>query len=273
MENLIITAAICGAEVTKKQNPNVPYTVDEIIKEAELAYKAGASIIHLHIRENDGTPTQDYNIFKKCIEGIKKCCNDVIIEPSTGGAVGMSNDERLTPLRLKPEIATLDCGTLNFGKDEIFINTENTIIYFAEKMKKLNIKPEIEVFDKGMIDTALRLARKGILKSPLQFNFVMGVAGGITASLRDLAFLVGSIPIDSVYTVTGLGKSQFNMAAMAIATGGHVRVGFEDNIYIEKGILANSNADMVKKVVSIANILGRNIASPTDARKILNIKE
>lgn len=273
MENLIITAAICGAEVTKNQNPNVPYTVDEIINEANLAYKAGASIIHLHVRENDGTPTQDYHIFKKCIDGIKECCKDVIIQPSTGGAVGMSNDERLIPLKLKPEIATLDCGTLNFGKDEIFLNTENTIIYFAEKMQQLNIKPEIEVFDKGMIDTALRLLKNGTLKSPLKFNFVLGVPGGINASLRDLAFLVGSIPFDSVYTVTGIGRHQFNMATLAIASGGHVRVGFEDNLYIEQGILARSNADMVKKVVHIANILGRNIATPNEARKILNIKE
>ncbi len=273
MENLIITAAICGAEVTKAQNPNVPYTVEEIIKEAERAYEAGASIIHLHVRENDGTPTQDYHILKKCIDGIRQRCNGVIIEPSTGGAVGMNNNERLTPLKLKPEIATLDCGTLNFGKDEIFLNTENTIIYFAEKMMELNIKPEIEVFDKGMIDTALRLLKKGILKSPLQFNFVMGVHGGINANLRDLAFLVGSIPLDSVYTVTGVGRHQFNMAAIAIASGGHVRVGFEDNLYIKKGILANSNADMVKKVVNIANVLGRNTASVSQARKILNIKE
>lgn len=273
MENLIITAAICGGEVTKQQNPNVPYTVDEIIKEAELAYKAGASIIHLHVRENDGTPTQDYHIFKKCIDGIKKCCGDVIIEPSTGGSIGMNIEERLTPIRLKPEMATLDCGTLNFGKNEVFLNTENTIIYLAEKMKALNIKPEIEVFDKGMIDTALRLASKGILESPLHFNFVMGVPGGINASLRDLAFLVGSIPLDSVYTVTGIGRHQFNMAAITIASGGHVRIGFEDNLYIKEGILANSNAVMVEKVAHIASVLGRTIASPTQARKILNIKE
>lgn len=272
MENLIITAAICGAEVTKEQNPNVPYSIDEIIKEAELAYKAGASIIHLHVREKDGTPTQDYHVFKECMDGIRACCKDVIIEPSTGGAVGMSNDERLTPLSLNPEIATLDCGTLNFGKDEIFINTEATIIYFAQKMNELGIKPEIEVFDKGMIDTALRLAKKGILKSPLQFNFVMGVAGGINASLRDLSYLVGSVPPDAIYTVTGVGKFQFNMAAMAIASGGHVRVGFEDNLYIEKGVLAASNAEMVEKIVAISKLLGRPIASPMEARKILNIK-
>ena len=127
MEKLIITAAICGAEVTKENNPAVPYTVEEIGREAEAAYKAGASIIHLHVREDDGTPTQDKERFRACIEEIKRRCPDVIIQPSTGGAVGMSDEERLQPVELLPEMATLDCGTLNFGGDEIFVNTENTI--------------------------------------------------------------------------------------------------------------------------------------------------
>ena len=127
MEKLIITAAICGAEVTKEHNPNVPYTVEEIGREAESAYNAGASIIHLHVRYDDGTPTQDKERFRECIEEIKKRCPDVIIQPSTGGAVGMSDEERLQPVELLPEMASLDCGTLNFGGDEIFVNTETTI--------------------------------------------------------------------------------------------------------------------------------------------------
>lgn len=272
MKKLIITAAICGAEVTKEQNPNIPYSVQEIACEAEKAYKAGASIIHLHVRKEDGTPTQEFDIFKKCITAIKEKCKDVIIQPSTGGAVGMSNDERLSPIYLDPEMASLDCGTLNFGCDDIFVNTENTIIYFAKKMKELNIKPEIEVFDKGMIDTALRICKKGYITSPLHFNFVMGLNGGISATLRDLAFMVGSIPEGSTYTVTGVGKAQFTMAAMAIAAGGNVRVGFEDNIYIQQGVIAKSNGEMVEKVVSLAKEIGRDIATPEEARKILNIR-
>lgn len=271
MEKLIITAAICGAEVTKKDNSNVPYTVEEIVKEAKFAYDAGASIIHLHVRDDSGIPTQSFERFKVCIDGIRKECPDVIIEPSTGGAVGMNNDERLSPVFLKPEIASLDCGTCNFGKDDIFVNTEDTIRYFVKKMNEFGVKPEIEVFDKGMIDTALRLHREKLLKAPLQFNFVMGVRGGIGASLMDLAFMKASIPEGSAFTVTGIGKAQFTMAAMAIVAGGHVRVGFEDNIYIRKGVLAKSNGEMVEKAVRISREIGREIATPKEAREILHL--
>ncbi|KRQ87896.1 3-keto-5-aminohexanoate cleavage enzyme [Caloramator mitchellensis] len=271
MEKLIITAAICGAEVTKKHNPNVPYTVEEIANEAEKAYRAGASIIHLHVRNDDGTPTQDKERFRACMEAIRERCPDVIIQPSTGGAVGMTNEERLQPVYLKPEMATLDCGTVNFGGDDIFVNTENTIIYFANKINELGIKPELEVFDKGMVDMALRLHKKGIIKGPLHFNFVMGVNGGISGEPRDLIFLSESIPKDATWTVTGIGRFEFPLATMAILMGGNVRVGFEDNVYISKGVLANSNAELVEKVVRIAKELGREIATPDEARKILGI--
>jgi len=272
MEKLIITAAISGAEVTKSQNPNVPYTVEEIAREAESAYKAGASIIHLHVREDDGTPTQSKERFAECIEAIKKRCPDVIIQPSTGGAVGMSNEERLQPIELNPEMATLDCGTCNFGGDEVFVNTENTIIEFAQKMKKRGIKPECEVFDKGMIDTAIRQNKKGNILSPMHFNIVMGVNGGISASPRDLTFMVDSLPQGSTFTVSGMGRHQMSMAAVSIIMGGHVRVGFEDNLYVKKGVLAKSNGVLVQKAVRIAKELGRPIATPNEAREILNLE-
>ncbi|WP_040192679.1 3-keto-5-aminohexanoate cleavage enzyme [Clostridium culturomicium] len=271
MEKLIVTAAICGAEVTKAQNPAVPYTVEEIGIEAEKAYKAGASIIHLHVREDDGTPTQSRDRFEACIAEIKRRCPDVIVQPSTGGAVGMSNEERLQPVDLAPEMATLDCGTCNFGGDEIFVNTENTIKEFGEKMIQLNVKPEIEVFDKGMIDMAIRLHKKGYIKAPMHFNFVMGVNGGISANLRDFVFMRGSIPEGSTYTVSGIGRNEFPLAMMSIIDGGHVRVGFEDNVYLSKGVMANSNAELVEKVVRLAKELGREIATPAEAREILGL--
>lgn len=271
MEKLIITAAICGAEVTKEQNPSVPYTVDEIVREAKSAYDAGASIIHLHVREDDGTPTQDKERFEACIKAIKEVCPDVIIQPSTGGAVGMTNEERLQPTLLKPEMASLDCGTCNFGGDDIFVNTENTIIEFANTMYKLGIKPELEVFDKGMVDMALRLHRKGYIKVPLHFNFVLGVNGGIAATPRDLVFLTGSIPSDATYTVTGIGRHQISMATFSILMGGHARVGYEDNLYLKKGVLAKSNGELVEKVARIAGELGREIATPEEARHILGL--
>ena len=269
MEKLIITAAICGAEVTKEQNPAVPYTVEEIVREAYGAYKA--SIIHLHVREDDGTPTQSKERFKQCMDAIREKCPDAIIQPSTGGAVGMTDLERLQPTELGPEMATLDCGTCNFGGDEVFTNTENTIKNFGKIMIERGVKPEIEVFDKGMVDYAIRYAKQGFIKKPMHFDFVLGVQ--MAASARDLVFISESIPEGSTWTVAGIGRHEFPMAAMAITMGGHVRVGFEDNVYIEKGVLAKSNGELVEKVVRLAKELGREIATPDEAREILGLKK
>ena len=272
MDKLIITAAICGAEVTKEQNPAVPYTVAEIQREAKSAYDAGASIIHLHVREDDGTPTQDKARFKACIDAIKEVCPDAIVQPSTGGAVGMTDLERLQPTELPGiEMATLDCGTVNFGGDEVFVNTENTIKNFGKIMIERGIKPEVEVFDKGMVDYAIRYAKQGFIKEPMHFDFVLGVQ--MSATARDLAFMVDSIPTGSTWTVAGVGRHEFPMAAIAIAMGGHVRVGFEDNVYMSKGVLAKSNGELVSRVVRIANELGREIATPKEARQILGLEE
>lgn len=271
MEKLIITAAICGAEVLKEHNPAVPYTVEEMVREARSAYDAGASLIHLHVRYDDGTPTQDKERFREVIDAIRAELPDVIIQPSTGGAVGMSNDERLQPTELRPEMATLDCGTLNFGGDEVFMNTENTIKYFGERMISLGIKPELEVFDKSMIDMALRLHKKGYISKPMHFDLVMGVNGGISGELRDFVFMRGSLPEDATYTVAGIGRYEFPLAMAAIIDGGHVRVGFEDNVYLSKGVLAKSNGELVAKVVRMARELGREIATPAEARKILGL--
>ncbi|MFA6704346.1 MAG: 3-keto-5-aminohexanoate cleavage protein, partial [Bacteroidales bacterium] len=257
MEKLIITNCVSGAEVTKENNPAVPYTVDEYVREAKSAYEAGASIIHLHVRYDDGKPTQDKARFKVIMDAIRNVCPDVIIQPSTGGAVGMTNDERLQPTELNPEMATLDCGTMNFGGDDVFENTENTIKYFGQKMIERGIKPECEVFDKSMIEMCLRLAKKGYVKYPIHWDFVMGVNGGIGGEIRDFTFLAGSIPAGSTYTVAGVGRYEFPLAAMAIIHGGHVRVGFEDNVYISKGVLAKSNGELVAKVVRLANEFGR----------------
>lgn len=272
MEKLIITAAICGAEVLKEHNPAVPYTIEESVREAKSAYDAGASIIHLHVRYDDGTPTQDRERFRQVIEAIRKECPDVIIQPSTGGAVGMTDDERLQPIELNPEMATLDCGTLNFGGDEVFTNTENTIKYFGKRMIERGIKPELEVFDKSMIDMALRLNKKGYINDPMHFDFVMGVNGGISGTMRDFVFLRESIPANATYTVAGVGRYEFPLAMLAIIDGGHVRVGFEDNVYLSRGILAKSNGELVAKVVEMARIFGREIATPKEAREILNLK-
>ncbi len=271
MEKLIISACICGAEVTKENNPAVPYTVEEVVREAKSAYEAGAALIHLHVRWDDGTPTQDKGRFQEMVDAIRKECPDVIIQPSTGGAVGMTDLERLqsTEITPTPEMATLDCGTCNFGGDEIFINTDNTINNFGDIMQERGIKPECEVFDKGMIDLALKAAKKGHIKYPIHFDFVLGVQ--MTATVRDLVIMATSIPADSTWTATGIGKNAWGIAAATIAMGGHVRVGFEDNVYMSKGVLAKSNGEMVERVVQMAKLLNREVATPAEAREILGL--
>lgn len=271
MDKLIITAAICGAEVTKEQNPAVPYTVEEIVREAKSAYDAGAAIVHVHVREDDGTPTQSKERFKECIEAIYKACPDVILIPSTGGAVGMTAEERLQPTELMPEMATLDCGTCNFG-DEVFENTIPMMRSFGKRMMENHIKPEYECFEMGHVDTVINLVKKGELPgAPLQFNFVLGVPGCTTATVPNLCWLVNAIPAGSTWTATGIGRHAFTLAAAAIVMGGNVRVGFEDNLYLERGVLAKSNGELVAKVVRIAKELGREIATPEEARRILGL--
>ena len=230
MEKLIITAAICGAEVTKAQNEAVPYTVEEMVREAKSAYEAGAAILHIHVREDDGTPTQGRERFKVVMDAIRKELPDVIMIPSTGGATGMSPEERLQPTELFPEMATLDCGTCNFG-DEIFDNTMPTMRAFGKRMIENGIKPEYECFELGHIDTVLGMAKKGeVPGDPMQFNFVLGVHGCTPATVENLAFFASKIPANATWTVSGVGRAAWPMAAAAIAMGGNVRVGFEEKI-------------------------------------------
>ena len=271
MEKLIITAAICGAEVTKAQNEAVPYTVEEMVREAKSAYEAGAAILHIHVREDDGTPTQNRDRFKVVMDAIRKELPDVIMIPSTGGATGMSPEERLQPTELFPEMATLDCGTCNFG-DDVFTNDMPTMRAFGKRMMGNHIKPEYECFEIGHLDTVVNMANKGeVPGAPMQFNFVLGVSGCTPATVGNLDYLVKQIPAGSTWTVTGIGRSAWDMAAAGIVMGGNVRVGFEDNIYLGTGHKAASNGELVAKVVRLSKELGREIANPGEARRILSL--
>ena len=190
MEKLIITAAICGAEVTKEHNPAVPYTKEEMVREAKSAYDAGAAVIHVHVRTDDGQPTQDKARFAEILPAIQEACPGAIIIPSTGGATWMTAEERLQPTELFPEMATLDCGTCNFG-DDIFVNSMPIMRDFGKRMIENNIKPEYECFEIGHLDTIVNMANKGLVPgAPMQFNFVLGVSGCTPATPENLAFLV-----------------------------------------------------------------------------------
>lgn len=274
MDKLIITCAPVGAEVTKEQNPAVPYTPADIAASAIAAVQAGASIVHLHVREDDGTPSQSAARFAETCRLIKAQC-DPILQISTGGAVTATTAERLAPLDEAEltqhlEMASFTCGTVNFG-DDVFLNSPEFLTALARKLKARGLKPEIEVFEPGMIANALRLIKAGELAHPLHFDFVLGVPGAMPASVRGLTFLVDSLPSVATWSVAGVGAQQLPMAALAIVMGGHVRVGFEDNLFYRKGVLAESNAQLVARVVRLAEELGRPVATPADAREILGI--
>ena len=270
MEKLIITAALTGAEVTRAQQPNLPLTPEEIANEAFACFEAGASIVHIHARDEAGEPTQDVEVYRQIKENIEAKCN-IIFQPSTGGAVWHTPEQRLQPVELAPEMATLSAGTCNFGPD-VFMNSEEYMEKFAVRMMEMGVKPEIEVFERGMIENAKTLVKKGLVKAPLHVDFVLGVPGACPGTPEDLMFMVNQLPKDWTWTVAGIGRSELPLAVMAIRLGGHVRVGFEDNVYYGKGQLAQSNAELVARIVRIAKEMGREVATPDEARKILGLK-
>lgn len=269
MTKLIITAALVGAEVTRNEQPYLPLTAPEIADAAYDAWQAGASIVHLHARKPDGSSTQSASVYAEIIRLIRQRC-DVIIQVSTGGAVGMTAAERLEPVTLKPEMATLSTGSVNFGSD-IFVNSPADIEQFARTMQQYGVKPEVEVFDSGMITTALRLVKQGLLTLPLHFDFVLGVPGAAPATLKTLLHLVEMLPAAATWSVAGIGAAELPLALHAVLMDGHVRVGFEDNIFYSKGVLAESNAQLVERIARLSREVGRDIATPCEARQMLGL--
>ncbi|SFI67358.1 3-keto-5-aminohexanoate cleavage enzyme [Thermoflavimicrobium dichotomicum] len=268
MNKLMITVALVGAELKKEDTPYLPVTPEEIGEAAAEACEAGASIAHIHVRDQNGHPSQDRELYRQAIHEIRKRCN-IIVQVSTGGAVGMTAGERLQPLSLKPEMATLTTGTVNFGSG-VFMNSPEIIVTFAQEMQKYGVRPEFEIFDVGMIANALHLVKKGYVTGHLHFDFVMGVPGGIPATAENLLHMVNQLPKGATWTVAGIGRHQLPMAALGVVLGGHVRVGLEDNIYYRKGELA-TNAQLVERVVRIAREMDREIATPDEARQILDL--
>ncbi len=274
MQPLIITAAITGAETQKKDQPNLPITPTEQAVVARECFQAGARVIHLHVREDDGSPSQRLDRFKESINRIRDAVPEIIIQISTGGAVGEPFEMRLAPLQLKPDMGTLNAGTLNFGND-IFINHPNDIIRLAEAFKEYAVVPEIEVYESGMIDSVFKLIQKGhIIHTPLHVQFVLGVPGGMNGSPRNVLFLKEQLETmipDATWATAGIGKWHIPASLTAMINDGHIRVGFEDNIYYHKDIIATSNAQLVERMARIAAEIGRPLAKPSQARKILGL--
>ena len=269
MQKLIITAALTGAEVTREQHPGLPISPEEIALAAYECVQAGASIVHVHARNPDGSSTQDAAAYQAIISAIHARC-DVIVQVSTGGAVGMTTQERLAPVTLKPEMATLSMGTVNFGGD-VFMNHPTDMQEFAQAMQAHGVKPELEIFDSGMLATANRWIDKGLLSGPQHFDFVLGIPGGMAGKPEALMYLVSQLKSGSTWTVAGIGAAQLQLGTLAIVLGGHVRVGFEDNLFYRKGELASSNAQLVARMARISTELNRPIATPNEARALLGL--
>jgi len=273
MDKLIITVAPTGSVPRKKDTPHVPVTPDEIAETAYLCEQEGASIIHVHCRDENENPTSDYLVFKETVDKIRKRTH-LIIMVSTSGVAGKSDEERAQPLKTNPEMASLTTGSLNFAGRKpsiVYVNRWETINFLAKKMLGLHIKPEIEAFDVGFIHQGIKLIQQKLIKEPAHFQLVMGVDGGIPATLDNLLHMGRQLPPNATFTVAGIGKWQLNMTSAAIIFGGHVRVGLEDNIYYAKGKLA-SNEEFVARTRRLAGDLQREVATPDKAREILGLK-
>ncbi|MBS4192709.1 3-keto-5-aminohexanoate cleavage protein [Bacillus sp. FJAT-49705] len=271
MEKLIITAAVTGGITSRKDNPNLPITPDEIAQEVYDCWKAGASIAHIHARENDGSPSQRVELYQEIVSKIRERCDIIINLTTTGWGQSGKEEDRWNHLVCKPEMSTFTPGSMN-RKDSVMINHPSFVRKLAEKTNENGIKPEIEIFDFGMIDQAVKLAKQGFLKPPLHFQFVLGVPGGIPANSKNFLHLTESIPQGSTWSIAAVGKDQLSMNLLGIILGGHIRTGLEDNVYYRYRELAKSNAQLVKRLAAYASELNREIATPTDARKILGLK-
>ena len=274
MEKLIITAALTGGIHGKEANPALPEQPDEIVKSALECYNAGASIVHIHARDKKGEGVADPKIFSEINEGIRAKC-PVVIQNTTGGP-GLPIEERIKSLDAKPESASLNMGSMVFfyrGEELQFFNIRSEIEVFAAEMKRRNIRPEMEVYNPSMFSEVENLIKKDLLTGPWYVNSVMGAGamGGYPGTPENLLEMKRHLPDGAIFNVTAIGKYQVAMNTMSIITGGHARVGLEDNVYYNKGEPAKSNAQFVERVVRIAKELNREVASPDEARAILGI--
>ncbi|OZV12596.1 3-keto-5-aminohexanoate cleavage protein [Tissierella sp. P1] len=273
MGKTIITVAPTGAWPTKKDNPNVPLTPKEIAEDVFECYKAGAAIAHLHMRDDEGLGTMDKLKFEETVRLIKEKC-DIVINCTTSGDLNATDETRQAHLKtIRPEMASYDCGSMNWQHSTVFLNTPSFLEELGKTMQEYGVKPEIEIFDAGMIYNAEYYVKKGILKAPLHYQFVLGAAGGTAATVENLVYLKSLIPQGSTWSALGIGRGHIPIMLATIAMGGHIRVGMEDNVMFAKGQLAESNNQFVERAANIIIQSGNEVATPDEAREILGLKK
>jgi 3-keto-5-aminohexanoate cleavage enzyme len=275
VNKVIITAAVTGSRPTKEMNPAVPYTPDEIERSAIECWGAGAAIAHIHVRDPEtGEPDHKLELFQEVVEHIRGECDMLINLTTSGlhieGAYEEVVEKRLRPVTLKPEICSLDIGSMNF-LEKVFINPPGWGEEAAKRMREHGVKPEIEVFDSGHISQALDLIERGLIEEPPLFQLCMGVKWGIEATEENLLFMKSKLPPNARWSVLGIGREQKEMITMGIQLGGNIRVGFEDNLYLRDGVLAKSNAELVEMAVDLVRKQGREVATPEEAKEMLGV--
>lgn len=267
---VILTLAPTGNVPTRDLTPHVPLTPEEIAADTYACWKEGAAVVHIHTRDKDGIPTSAIEINRQVMNALDKYPDcDIIRQVSTGGRAGKNFTERGQMICLAPEMASLATGSSNFPSKGNY-NDPETVSYLAEEMMKYNVKPEVEVFDTAMIWNAIHLAEKGEIKLPLQFNIVLGVRGSQPATVDALMYCFQHLPKGCTWGVSAIGKDHVQLSTIALALGGNVRVGLEDNIFYSKGVLA-TNIALVKRMKNIVLAMGKELATPAEARQILNL--
>ncbi len=280
-QKIIISAALTGVLATRKQSPYIPYTPEEIAEEGRRAVDAGAAVLHIHARQDSGFPAFDVETYSRIDQAVRERCPEAIINYSTG-AVGIPREMRIHHITaLKPDMAALNMGSMNYAiyssknktfyHDHVFANPFGDIAFFLEHMLAAGTRPEMECFDTGHINNAIPLIDMGLLQPPYQFSLIMGVLGGIPATTQNLVHQVSQLPANSHWQVIGIGNKQWRMIAAGLTMGGNIRVGLEDNLYLPNGELANSNGACVEEAVKLARIIGREAATIAEARVILQL--
>ncbi len=267
----IITVAPTGAWPSKKDNPAIPLTPQEIADDVYDCWQGGAAVAHLHMRDDQGAGTMDAGKFKETVNLIRERC-DIVLNLTTSGELNASNERRMAHLiELKPELASYDAGSMNWAHQTLFLNPPDFLEKLGQTMIDSGVKPEIEIFDPGMMYNSFYYMKKGVIKEPAHFQFVLGAAGGIGASVENLVFLKGLLPQNSTWSAFGIGKSATPIMLATVALDGHIRVGMEDNVYYSKGVLATSNRQFVEKAARLIREADKDPATPEKERKILGV--
>lgn len=273
MSKTIITVATTGAFPTKEHNPNIPLTPKEIANDVYECWQAGASVAHLHMRDENGRGTMSKEKFKETVELIRSKC-DIVLNLTTSGDLYATDETRMAHIiELKPELASYDCGSMNWMHNSLFLNPPQFLEKLGKTMIENGVKPEIEIFDAGMIYNSLYYIKKGIIAQPAHYQFVLGAAGGTAATVENLVYLKNLLPQGSTWSAFGIGQGHLPIMFASIALGGHVRVGMEDNVFYAKGQLAKSNAQFVERATRVIKEANSTTATPDEAREILGLKK